>query len=127
MLVSERNGTWGTAVEVPGTAALNQGGKAQTLSVSCNWGDSCSAGGFYTDSAGHQQAFTVSERNGTWSTAVEVPGTAALNQGGSAVLYSVACSWAGSCSAGGWYTDSAGHLQAFVVSQTWPAAVRSRH
>jgi hypothetical protein len=33
-VVNETNGTWGNAVEVPGSAALNVGGFAQVLSVS---------------------------------------------------------------------------------------------
>jgi hypothetical protein len=53
-----------------------------------------------------------------WGTAEEVPGTAALNQGGSAQITSVSCAAAGNCSAGGDYTDSSGHQQAFVDSQT---------
>ena len=60
----------------------------------------------------------VSQVNGTWQTAIEVPGTAALNQGGSADVSSVSCASAGNCSAGGDYQDSSGHFQAFVVSET---------
>ena len=54
---------------------------------------------------------------GTWGTAIEVPGTAALNTGGDASVGAVACAAAGSCTAGGSYTDSSGHGEAFVVSQ----------
>ena len=79
-MVSEVNGTWRTAQEVPGTAALNAGGDAEITSVSCASAGNCSAGGSYTDSSGHLQAFVVSEVNGTWRTAKEVPGTAALNR-----------------------------------------------
>ena len=32
----------------------------------------------------HWQAFVVDEANGHWGNAAEVPGTAALNQGGNA-------------------------------------------
>lgn len=63
--VARRAGTWGTAREVPGTAALNQGGSASVNSVSCGSAGNCSAGGFYTDGSGHQQAFVASETNGT--------------------------------------------------------------
>ena len=110
-------GTWGTAIEVPGTAALNTGGAAQVYSVSCAAAGSCGAGGYYTDGSGHGQAFVASQVNGTWGKAIEVPGTAALNTGGNARLYSVSCGAAGTCSAGGFYTDSSNHQQAFVVSQ----------
>ena len=65
---------------MPGTAALNQGGIAG-FAVSCGSAGNCSAGGHYTDSSGRDQAFVVNQVNGTWHTAIEVPGTAALNQG----------------------------------------------
>ena len=116
-MASKVNGIWGTAEEIPGTAALNQGGHAFTNSVSCASAGTCSAGGFYFDSAGHRQAFVVTQANGTWGTAEQVPGTAALNQGGNAETLSVSCAPAGTCAAGGIYTDSAGHHQAFVVTK----------
>ena len=125
-VVSETNGTWGTAMEVPGTAALNQGGNAAINSVSCASAGNCSAGGYYHDSSGHSQAFVVSETNGTWGTAKEVPGTAALNQAGTPRSTRCRAPSAGNCSAGGYYTDSSLHTQAFVVSEingTW----RHRH
>jgi hypothetical protein len=125
-VVSEVNGTWHTAIEGPGTAALNQGGNAQLNSVSCASAGNCGAGGSYQDGSAHNQAFVVSEVNGTWHTAREVPGTAALNQGGNAQLNSVSCASAGNCSAGGSYSDSSSAFQAFVVidvSGTWHTAI----
>jgi hypothetical protein len=116
-VVSEVNGTWRTAVEVPGTAALNQGRTAYANSVSCASAGNCTAGGTYTDSSKRMQAFVVSEVNGTWRTATQVPGTGVLNAGGYAFVESVSCSSAGTCSAGGGYTGSAGHRQAFVATQ----------
>jgi hypothetical protein len=59
----------------------------------------------------------VSETNGSWGKAVEVPGLGPLNKGGSAGVNSVSCRSAGRCAAGGLYTDGSGHFQAFVVSQ----------
>src|SRR6266702_3317069 len=126
-VVSEVNGTWHTAIEIRGTAALNRGGNAQVYSVSCASAGNCSAGGYYTtDSYGHTQAFVVSDVNGTWRTAREVPGTADLNQDGGAGVNSVSCGSAGNCTAGGWYADDSGHQQVFVVSQvngTWHTAI----
>jgi hypothetical protein len=124
-VVSQVNGIWGTAEEVPGTAALNTGDAALVNSVSCATVGNCTAGGTYADKSGHSQAFVVSQVNGIWGTAKEVPGTAALNQGGDAAVKSVSCAAAGSCSAGGFYTDSSRRGQAFVVSQVngiWGAA-----
>jgi hypothetical protein len=64
------------------------------------------------------QAFGVSQVNGTWHTAIQVPGTATLNQGRDAYAISVSCASAGNCGAGGGYTDSSGHTQAFVVTES---------
>jgi len=116
-VASQVNGRWGTAKEVPGIAALNTGGFADIYSASCASAGNCSAGGFYIDSSGHNQAFVVSQVNGRWGTAKEVPGTATLNTGGNAAVQSLSCASAGNCSAGGFYTDSFRSPHAFVVSQ----------
>ena len=60
-VASQAHGTWGTAEQVPGTTALNAGGYAATYAVSCASAGHCSAGGFYTDHSGHQQAFVVGQ------------------------------------------------------------------
>src|SRR5215472_8884078 len=126
-VVSEQNGTWRTAVEVPGSGMLNAGGYARVLSVSCASAGNCAAGGFYTElgNPGHGQAFVVSEINGTWRKAIEVPGSGMLNKGGAAGVNSVSCASAGNCAAGGFYEHSSVSLQAFVVSErngTWGTA-----
>src|SRR5262249_8886999 len=88
-VVDQTNGSWGSAIQVAGTAALNSGGGAWLESVSCASAGNCAAGGSYTDGSGHYQAFVADETNGTWGTAIEVPGTATLNSGGQADLRSV--------------------------------------
>jgi hypothetical protein len=117
-VASEVKGVWQAAAEVPGTAALNQGRTAYATSVSCPSAGNCSAGGTYTDSSGHMQAFVASEVSGSWQPAIEVPGTAALNPGGQAFVQSVSCAAAGKCTAGGGYTNGSGHRQAFVAGQS---------
>ena len=74
---------WGVAIEVPGMAALNRGGYAAVNSVSCGSAGNCGAGGYYGFQPGSPStnAFVVSEVNGTWHKAIEVPGTAILNRG----------------------------------------------
>ncbi len=116
---SKKAGRWGTAAPLPGTAALNTGRNANIISLSCAAAGNCSTGGFYTDSTGHWQAFVASQAHGTWGTAQQVPGTAALHAGDGAATYAVSCASAGHCTAGGfYYTDRSGrHQQAFVVSQ----------
>ena len=127
---------WGTAHQVPGMAALDLGKDSGVSSVSCSSAGNCSAGGNYADSSGLDQAFVVSEVNGTWRQAEEVPGTATLNTGALAVATdpatrdgagtsSVSCGSSGNCAAAGYYTDSSGHVQAFLVSEvngTWQQA-----
>jgi hypothetical protein len=119
-VVNEKGGVWQTAAEVPGTAALNTGGNAWVSSVSCASAGNCSAGGSYAsssrDAVDRFKAFVVNENGGVWHTAVEVPGTAALNTGGGAEVNSVSCATVGNCSAGGSYTSDSGQ-QAFVVNQ----------
>jgi hypothetical protein len=117
-VVSETSGTWGTAVQVPGSGTLNAGGNAAIFSVSCPSAGNCGAGGWYADASGHTQAFVASQASGTWAKAIEVPGSGTLNAGGDASADSVSCATAGNCVAGGNYTDSAGHHQAFVVRET---------
>ena len=116
-MVSEVRGTWRTAERVPGSAILNKGGSAFLYSVSCAAAGKCSAGGWYRGGSGHDQVFVVSEVNGTWGTAEEVPGSASLNKGGFAQMYSMSCATAATCSAGGVYFDGSDHGQAFVVNK----------
>ena len=114
-VVRETNGVWGQAINVPGLATLNKG-SASLYSVSCDAAGDCAAGGKYENGSGHQQAFVVREANGNWGIAVKVPGTATLNSGGDAAVYSVSCAAARKCAAGGYYRDGSQHTQAFVVS-----------
>ena len=128
-VADERGGTWARAQEVPGTAALNVGPvgftAAQVNVLSCRSPGSCSAAGFYTDKKGSQQVFTDSQSRGGWAKATEVPGTGALNSGGTADLLGLSCASAANCAAGGYYTDARKHPHAFVADQragTWGRA-----
>jgi hypothetical protein len=129
-VVSEIYGRWRKAIGVPGMASLDKGGHVDVTSVSCGSATSCAAAGFYTDADSNQQGFVVSEINGRWQTAIEVPGLGTLNKGGNADVNSVSCGAAGNCAAGGFYKDSVGYgtsylTQAFVVNEsngTWGTA-----
>ena len=115
-VVNEKNGVWGTAVEVPGSEALNLGGAAAVISISCATAGFCAAGGYYTDASIHSRAFVVNETNEVWGTAIEVPHSAALDRGGFAAVNSISCATASSCAAGGSYVDKNGKFQAFVTA-----------
>ena len=82
---------------------LNTGGVAGVASVSCSSAGNCVAGGSYSvrsSSAPYFRAFVVSEVNGTWGHAIEVPGTT-LNTNVGALVFSVSCPSAGNCTAAG--------------------------
>jgi len=117
-VVSETNGTWGKAEEVPGFAALSKSGQAGINSLSCASAGNCSAGGIYDGTQSTLKAFVVTEKNGTWGKPEQVPGIAALDKGGVASINSVSCGATGNCSAGGTYKDTASTFQAFVVDET---------
>jgi hypothetical protein len=125
-VVSERNGVWGQAIEVPGLAALSQARPASVNQVSCGSAGSCAAGGFYRNRPSHQLGFVAVEANGVWGQAIKEPGPAALAKGGQAAVSTVSCASAGSCAAGGGYDDTAGHLQGFVAVEAngvWGQAI----
>jgi hypothetical protein len=78
--------------------------------------------GLFTGTSGASVAPAAAARGvvsgGVWGNAEQVPGLAALSQGGSSDLRSVSCGSAGNCSAGGNYAVNTSHQQAFVVSET---------
>ncbi|HET7012522.1 MAG TPA: Ig-like domain-containing protein [Streptosporangiaceae bacterium] len=128
LVVSEVNGVWGNALELPGSATLNAGGNAHVFSVSCRSPGNCSAGGEYTDGTGNGEAFVANEVNGVWGNAIEVPGSGTLNVNGAGAVLSLSCGSAGNCSAGGFYEDSTPHDQPFVVSEVkgvWKTAIQA--
>ena len=111
----ERNGRWGTAIEVPGLAALDKDGYFDIGSVSCASAGNCAVGGYYTFNGGDQGAFVATERNGRWAKAIAVPGLAALSKRGDAGVSEVSCGSAGSCAGGGLYIGASGGGQGFVT------------
>jgi hypothetical protein len=124
-VLDETDGAWGTASQVPGTAALSGGGGGQVNSVSCSSAGNCAAGGSYYQTTSH--AFVANETNGVWGDAVEVPGVAALSTSGSAGLNTISCSRNGDCAAAGYFHDDAGQ-QSFVVNETqgvWGMAIEA--
>jgi Bacterial Ig-like domain (group 3) len=123
-VVTEKSGTWGRALEVPGTAALNVGGSAGVSSVSCWSPGDCTAFGQYAPGGVQNQGivdlqtFVVTETGGAWGTAEELPGIADLNAGQQAAVSSISCTPGGNCAVGGDYSTASGEQQAFVADET---------
>jgi hypothetical protein len=125
-VVGETNGTWGTARELPGVAALKVNLDAFVSSLSCGSAGNCAAAGYYDDSTSDSRSLVAVEKNGTWGDARQVPGTTASYDGISADAESVSCPSAGGCLAVGLYETSAGGQPFLSVLKagTWSRAKR---
>ena len=96
--------------------------------ISCPSLNNCSAGGQFSDSAGHYQGFLVNQVNGAWQVAQELKlpsgGAQAGKNGG---VVAVTCTSSANCSAGAAYLDAAGNYQALVVNRvngTWQTGIK---
>lgn len=106
---SEAGGTWGDAIEVPGTAPTSGGESDAVLALSCTVGQDCTAVGRAADAAGDQGvAFVATEVDGTWQTATTPAGSASLAGTGDEFLSLVDCTSSNDCSATGTYQSSSG-------------------
>src|SRR5262249_15280437 len=107
--VNEKNGVWGTAQAVPGIAALLVGklDGARIGAFSCSSAGNCGAGGSYSPPGHQTRAFIVTEKNGHWGKAEQVPGLAKLASDRFSEVQTMSCPSAGNCSAGGSYIDIA--------------------
>lgn len=128
-VLTEKKGVWGKARKVAGS--LNSAGYAQVNAVSCASAGNCLAVG-QDERTGRKypssQGFEVTERNGSWLSAREVPGLRKLNAGGTAGAYAVSCVPASgplNCAIGGSFADKSGNGPAFVDqvrNGTWQAS-----
>ena len=70
--------------------------------------------GYLLIKEGANQAFVLSEKNGSWGSVEQVSGLAALGKGGGDQILAVSCPSPGACSAGGSYGSP---TEGFVVSR----------
>ena len=115
--ITESKGKWGKAARLPNMQNLNKDGDADASELSCSSAGNCVAGGVYEDSHGHNQAFLDVQKGGKWRNAFEVPGTAGLNKGHNGAATAISCPSAGNCAVGGYYTNSSGHGELFLINQ----------
>ncbi len=115
-VMTEKNGTWGKAVAVPGSATLNTGENMFVTEVSCVSPGKCSATGDFHTSKHSQGVWVASQKGGTWGPAGTIPGLSALATGGQAEVNGLSCATPGSCGLVGDYVTMTGSLQPFVVS-----------
>jgi hypothetical protein len=118
-VVREKNGTWGKAIVVPGLKALNTGELAGVQSISCTSPGNCAVGGTFEGDG--IQAYVISEKNGAWGKAIEIPNLATLNRGADVDIVEVSCASAGNCAAGGEYNLTQSNdtpTKAFVATES---------
>jgi hypothetical protein len=108
LLLTETSGSWAPASEavLPANAADNQGVLPGYDGLSCALAGNCGVVGQYTDASNNHEGLLLTETAGTWSPASEavLPANATTtNQ--EVFIGHPSCPSAGSCSAGGTYSD----------------------
>ncbi len=133
-VASETSGSLGLAAQVPGLATLDAGGllagglEDNSPVVSCAASGYCAVGGQYAGTfKADGQAFVAARTAAGWQQAQQVRGLPLLPQGTSnALITTMSCTATGYCSAGGYYKDSSGAFQAFVVNEATASAAALR-
>ena len=128
LLPGAASAAWGPGTEAQPPANSAAFPAVSLKSVSCASAGNCSAVGSYRDSGGATQGLMLTEKAGVWGQGVELALPANASAGAGAVLSSVSCSSAGSCTAVGSYVDSAGNNQAVMVTETsgvWAQGVQA--
>ena len=122
LLLNETAGTWTapSTLIAPADAAANPG--VTIYDLSCGALGNCAAVGSYSNTAGATEAFVANEVSGHWGAAhaVTLPANA-LVKGQNALVRSVDCPAAGTCSAVGNYEDNdplASRNEGFSLSET---------
>jgi hypothetical protein len=133
MVATETGGSWATAgeLQLPTNATTTAGHQdSEVNSLACTSAGNCVAIGQYIDTSGNYQPMVATETGGAWTTAtgLQLPANATTTTGYQfAALLSVACTSAGNCVAGGYYTDTSDSaFPSMLVTETngvWGQAV----
>jgi len=127
-LLSETGGSWERGVEVTMPAGAAVDPKVEFTALSCPSVGNCTAAGEYRDTAGDEQGFLLTERAGTWGSAVQMPLPANASPKPEVRLGQLSCPSAGNCAVVGDYNDDSGQRLGFLVSEsagTWGAALEA--
>lgn len=137
LLLTETGGKWQRGVEarLPGNVAAPAKDRKTVadnlvlLSDACTSVGNCYAVGNYFTGANTLEPLIVAEHNGHWQagTAAPLPAGATV-RGQKAILYTVNCLPAGTCTAVGAYVDSNGDQQAMLLTESggsWSAVTEA--
>jgi hypothetical protein len=116
--MTSNDGEWETARPAQfGEGIQSDRPDAVLTSVSCASPGNCTAVGSFTNSAGHNEAFTMTSNDGEWETARPAQFEEGIQSDRpDAVLNSVSCASPGHCTAVGGFRNSAGHNEAFTMT-----------
>jgi len=122
----ETNGVWSSATEV--ASALNTGGAAAILAISCPSAGSCTAEGSYTDNIGAIHTFVLNQVDGAWGFPTEVPDFITLHVEDADEMTTLSCSSATTCvGVGSYVSHVAGTAQPIIFTETngvWASPVQ---
>lgn len=115
-VANEADSRWHGALEVPGTSALNNKGRAEVDAVDCPAAGNCTAAGDYLSKSGAEEFFVVNATGGTWHDAIALPGLA--GHGSGADIAGVSCT-STTCEAGGTLDtgSAAGDTKGFLIGE----------
>jgi hypothetical protein len=103
-VASQTDSTWGNSEPIHGI----KGDYALTGGLSCLAPGECTADGDYITADGLTRPFTVTQTDGTWHDAQEVPGTAIQSAAVGTISFdAISCASTGNCLAGGSFDPSA--------------------
>jgi hypothetical protein len=140
LLVTERDGRWGSGVE----ARLPADAGADALTspsghfnyglnqVSCRAVGECAVIGEYANRAGFEQGLLITAHRGRWSRGIQPtlpPNAATSRLKKTSVLWSESCTSPGNCTVAGWYLDRADRGVPLIVSQhdgAWQRGIEPR-
>lgn len=116
--VTSTNGQWGAPAPIVFEDGVqNVSPRAVLLEVSCSSPGDCTATGYFDNTGGDSEGFTISSVDGVWTVArpvVYATGSGSSRRPGS--INAVSCSSGGLCTVGGRFTLSSGNDEIFVMS-----------
>jgi LPXTG-motif cell wall-anchored protein len=119
--VTSTNGVWGQATPaIHATGARDNNRDAEFYSVSCASAGNCTAVGYFNNSVGGFEAFTLTSTNGVWgqaTPAVFASGVQSLTP--NAYFNAVSCASAGNCTAVGRLRNAVEGFEAFTMRSTY--------
>ena len=128
LLLTETAGSWAAGAEAALPPVTYSDPGVELSSVACASAGNCTAVGYYYDGPDDTQGLLLTQNAGSWTTGITAALPASAGSTPGVFLPSVSCASAGNCTAVGGYTDSSGHLQGLLLTQSggsWAAGAEA--